>query len=74
MNENLHERARQLLAESIVEGLVPADEAWLREHLAACADCAKVNIWLGCTERTARSALRARILAGTELPSRMRAR
>ena len=40
MNENLHERARQLLDESVVEGLRPADEAWLREHLAACSDCA----------------------------------
>ena len=41
MNENLHERARQLLAESIVEGLRPADETWLREHLAACSGCAR---------------------------------
>jgi anti-sigma factor RsiW len=41
VNENLHERARQLLDESVVERLRPADEAWLREHLAACSDCAK---------------------------------
>jgi anti-sigma factor RsiW len=41
MNENLHERAHQLLAESIVEALRPADEAWLREHLAACSGCAQ---------------------------------
>jgi len=39
MNETLHERAHQLLAESIVEGLRPADEAWLREHLSACSSC-----------------------------------
>lgn len=39
MNENLHERAHRLLAESIVEGLRPADETWLREHLAACPGC-----------------------------------
>ncbi|HET7105531.1 MAG TPA: hypothetical protein VFI38_01900 [Candidatus Acidoferrum sp.] len=43
MNENLHERAHQLLAESIVEGLRPADEAWLREHLAACSACAQAG-------------------------------
>lgn len=41
MNENLHERAHHLLAESLVEGLRPADEAWLREHLAACPLCAQ---------------------------------
>jgi anti-sigma factor RsiW len=40
MNENLHERAQRLLAESVVEGLRPADETWLREHLAGCPDCA----------------------------------
>lgn len=40
MNENIHQRARQLLAESVVEGLRPADETWLREHLAACPLCA----------------------------------
>jgi len=41
MNENLHERAQRLLAESIVEGLRPADETWLREHLAECPGCAR---------------------------------
>jgi anti-sigma factor RsiW len=41
MNENLHERAHQLLAESAVEGLRPADETWLREHLAECPACAQ---------------------------------
>jgi anti-sigma factor RsiW len=41
MNENLHERAHQLLAESVVEGLCPADETWLREHLAECPGCSQ---------------------------------
>jgi anti-sigma factor RsiW len=41
MNDNLHERAQRLLAESAVEGLRPADETWLREHLAECPDCAQ---------------------------------
>jgi anti-sigma factor RsiW len=40
MNDNLHERAQSLLAESVVEGLRPADETWLREHLAECPECA----------------------------------
>jgi len=41
MNHGLHERARQLLVESVVEGLRPADETWLREHLAGCPACAQ---------------------------------
>jgi hypothetical protein len=41
MNESLHIRAQRLLAESIVEGLRPADETWLREHLAECPGCAQ---------------------------------
>jgi len=41
MNHGLHERAQQLLAESVVEGLRPADETWLREHLAGCPACAQ---------------------------------
>jgi hypothetical protein len=39
MNDNLHLRAQRLLAESLVEGLQPADEAWLREHLVVCPVC-----------------------------------
>jgi anti-sigma factor RsiW len=41
MNDNLHIRAQCLLAESVVEGLRPADETWLREHLAECPACAR---------------------------------
>jgi hypothetical protein len=41
MNETPHERALQLLAKSLVEGVSKADEAWLREHLAGCAECAR---------------------------------
>jgi len=41
MNDNLHERAQQLLAESVVEGLRPAEETWLREHLRECPSCAE---------------------------------
>lgn len=41
MSENLHERALQLLAKFLVEGVSKADEAWLREHLAGCADCTR---------------------------------
>jgi hypothetical protein len=40
MNEISHDRAQRLLAESVVEGVRPADETWLREHLAECPGCA----------------------------------
>lgn len=41
MNENVHERAQRLMAELNVESVQPAEEAWLREHLAACAECGR---------------------------------
>jgi anti-sigma factor RsiW len=41
MNDNLHQRAQRLLAESVVEGPRPAEEAWLREHLSECPACAR---------------------------------
>ncbi len=41
MNENLHQRAQRLLAESLVEGIAAPDQAWLGQHLRECADCAR---------------------------------
>jgi hypothetical protein len=41
MIENLHLRARRLLAESLVEGIAAPDQAWLGQHLRECADCAR---------------------------------
>lgn len=37
-----HERARELAAARVDEVLPPADEAWLADHLEACAACAQV--------------------------------
>jgi predicted anti-sigma-YlaC factor YlaD len=39
MSENLHVRAQELLAQSLVEGVTPADDAWLKQHLGECAEC-----------------------------------
>ena len=39
MNENLHQRAQKLLAESLVEGIAATDQAWLAQHLRECPDC-----------------------------------
>lgn len=41
MNENLHIRAQKFFAQSLVEGLSHADQAWLDQHLRECADCAR---------------------------------
>jgi len=41
MNETVHQRAQQLFAQSLVEGVSPADQAWLDAHLRECAACAQ---------------------------------
>jgi len=40
MTQNLHQRAQQLFAQSLVEGLSRDDQTWLDAHLRECADCA----------------------------------
>jgi len=37
---DLHERARRLIDAERVEGIAPADQRWLADHLAACEACA----------------------------------
>jgi predicted anti-sigma-YlaC factor YlaD len=39
MSGSLHHRAQQLIAQSLVEGLAPADQSWLDAHLRECAAC-----------------------------------
>jgi anti-sigma factor RsiW len=41
MSGNLHQRAQQLFAQSLVEGLSRDDQAWLDSHLHQCTDCAR---------------------------------
>jgi hypothetical protein len=41
MIENLHQRAQQLFAQSLVEGISSADRDWLDAHLQNCGDCAR---------------------------------
>lgn len=41
MTENLHGRAQQLFAQSLIEGLPSSDQAWLEAHLRECAACAR---------------------------------
>jgi predicted anti-sigma-YlaC factor YlaD len=40
MNENIHDRAQQLVARERVEGIRAADSVWLSVHLQECTDCA----------------------------------
>ncbi len=40
MTETLHQRAQQLASQQWVEGLSAADQSWLDQHLATCAECA----------------------------------
>ena len=39
MSQELHTRAEQLIAQERVEGIPPADQHWLRQHLAECPSC-----------------------------------
>lgn len=41
MTENLHGRAQEFFAKSLVEGIPSADRAWLDQHLRDCPDCAR---------------------------------
>ena len=41
MSENLHQRAQQLFAKLLIEGLSPDERTWLDAHLRECADCAQ---------------------------------
>jgi hypothetical protein len=41
MTDNLHARAQELFAKSLVEGIAPADRTILDQHLRDCPDCAR---------------------------------
>ena len=41
MSENPHARAQQLLAQSLIEGLAPAEQTWLDSHLHQCEACSR---------------------------------
>jgi anti-sigma factor RsiW len=41
MSEDLHQRARQLVAAARVEGISDAEQAWLEAHVQECAPCSE---------------------------------
>ena len=52
MNQELHVRAEQLIAQERIEGISAADQQWLRQHLAECEKC---STRAGATEQAIRS-------------------
>jgi hypothetical protein len=42
MNENLHARAEELIAQERIEGISQAERDWLASHLRECPACAQV--------------------------------
>jgi hypothetical protein len=52
MNQELHTRAEQLIAQERIEGISAADQHWLRQHLSECASC---TARAGATEQALRS-------------------
>jgi hypothetical protein len=41
MSENPHVRAQQLFAQSLIEGLAPAEQTWLDSHVRQCEACTR---------------------------------
>lgn len=41
MSANPHQRAKQLLAQALVEGIDRADQSWLDAHLRECEECSR---------------------------------
>jgi hypothetical protein len=59
MNEDTHARAKRLIDEERVEGILPdADRIWLAEHLRGCDPCVRAA---GETERALASLRSARV-------------
>jgi hypothetical protein len=52
MSEDVHARAKQLVAREQVEGLSMADSEWLGRHLHACAQCSE---YAASTDRSLRA-------------------
>jgi hypothetical protein len=41
MSESAHSRAKQLMVQSLVEGLGAAEQSWLDAHQRECAECSR---------------------------------
>jgi predicted anti-sigma-YlaC factor YlaD len=41
VSTDVHRRARQLVSQSLVEGVSPTDQSWLDTHLRECPECSR---------------------------------
>ena len=76
MNETLHSRAQQLIANQRIEGVSAEDQAWLSTHLAECEACSALQTQTAQAISAFRSMsieLPKNLAARTQLRVRMRA-
>jgi predicted anti-sigma-YlaC factor YlaD len=69
MMEDLHERARRLIAAKGVEGISTNHQAWLDAHLEGCSACAEMA---EAVERAIRTLRSVTVQVNTELVDRTR--
>jgi len=76
LNENIHSRAQQLIAQQRIEGISAEDQAWLFAHLAECEACSALQSQTAQALSAFRSMnieLPKNLAARTQLRVRMRA-
>ena len=76
MSKNLHERARQLIAQQRVEGISTEEQNWLSAHLAECEACSFLQAQTAqalSAFRTMNIELPKNLAARTQLRVRLRA-
>ena len=71
MNEQLHARAEQLIAQERVEEISAAERAWLAKHLDECTHCAAIA---GATQQALASLCASRVELPRGLASRTQMR
>lgn len=72
MTENVHQRAQQLFAQSLVEGFLKSeDQAWLNAHLRECAACAGETAF---TQELLRAVRNAPVAVPSDLAARTQMR
>ncbi len=69
MTQELHERAKGLIATARVEAISPAEREWLEAHLQSCPNCAT---YAGEIEHALRSLRQASVQVNPELVARTR--
>jgi hypothetical protein len=71
MNETIHQRAQQLFAQSLIEGLSSNDRAWLDAHIRECGLCARE---IASTQEVLRALRNVPVSAPSDLAARTQVR